>query len=79
MNEFSSEQRFWITIWAIALPLVTILILGALYISTLKDSNMAAAGYVQKVVVIGDPNDQYKREVKTIWVPKDMAPVVEKH
>jgi hypothetical protein len=47
------------------------------YFLTLKETKMAEAGYVQKVVVIGNPNDTYSRRVETVWVKAGTEPVVE--
>lgn len=43
----------------------------------LKDVEMAKAGYVEKVIVIGNPGDQYSRRVEKVWVRVEDTPVVE--
>jgi hypothetical protein len=77
MIPFNTDQRFWITLWSIVLPIVCIIALGLAYIIHNKDLEMAKAGYMQKVIVIGNPNDQYTRRVETVWVPRDTVPVIE--
>jgi hypothetical protein len=42
-----------------------------------KDVEMARAGYIEKVVVIGDPNNQYTRQIIKVWVKSDGTPIVE--
>ena len=38
---------------------------------------MAKAGYVEKVIVIGNPGDQYSRRVEKVWVKINDIPTVE--
>ena len=42
-----------------------------------RDYEFAKLGYVQKVVVIGNPNDSSNRKIQVIWVKKGDEPSVE--
>jgi hypothetical protein len=72
-----NESRFWLTLW------ITLALIGATvaisvpYIISRKDVAMAEAGYVQKVVVIGNPNDSYSRHIEVVWVKVGTEPSVE--
>ena len=70
-NPLSADEKFWLLFWAITAIVVISAIFIPLHYITTKDVKMAEAGYVQKVIVVGNPNDTYSRRVETIWVPKD--------
>lgn len=42
-----------------------------------KDVEMAKAGYIEKVIVIGNPDNTYSRQIIKVWVKIDGTPLVE--
>jgi hypothetical protein len=73
-----SNQKFWLLFWLIIMVMV-ISMASILAFSPFSSTavEMAKQGYVQKVVIVGDPNNQYTRQVQTVWVKVNDAPIVE--
>lgn len=65
------DSTFWLTLWLGIAAIVATTIISTTYIANNKDVKMATAGYIQKVVVTGNPNDTYSRNIQVVWVPKE--------
>jgi hypothetical protein len=72
-----NDSKFWLLFWLMVFLTVTITTTSAAYFVSSHSTKMAEAGYVQKVIVIGNPNDTYTRRVETVWVKAGTEPVVE--
>jgi len=72
----NSHGIFWLLVIAIAASAFCFCV-HTVSNATDKDVEMAKAGYVEKVVVIGDPNNTYNRYVTKVWVKIDGTPIVE--
>ena len=47
------------------------------YINVHKEVDMAKAGYVEKIICIGNPDNSYSRVITRVWVKADGTPIVE--
>jgi hypothetical protein len=72
-----NHSKFWLLFWLMAFITIIITSTSTAYFVSSHDTKMAEAGYVQKVIVIGNPNDTYNRRVETVWVKAGTEPVVE--
>jgi hypothetical protein len=74
----SSDEHFWLAFWLI-LCTTACIIIACLCFSPFSNTTveMAKAGYVQKVLVIGDPNNTYTRHMQMVWVKENQTPQVE--
>jgi hypothetical protein len=68
-----NDSHFWLSLWLGLALIGAATIVLVVYFNTSKDYKMAQAGYVQKLVVTGNPNDTYTRNISIIWVPKNEA------
>jgi hypothetical protein len=71
-----SEKIYWLLIILIA-ACVFCFVVHTVHNTPSTTVEMAKAGYVQKVVVIGYPFDPNTRRVETVWVRVDDTPTVE--
>lgn len=72
-----NDNTFWITLLITLALIAGTVAISVPYIILRKDVAMAEAGYVQKVVVIGNPNDSYSRRIEVVWVKVGTEPTIE--
>jgi hypothetical protein len=70
-----SDNTWWLCFWAMTFSAIITAISLPLYISGLKDREMAEKGYVQKVVVITPANAWGQADTKTVWTKPETSTI----
>jgi hypothetical protein len=71
-----NEGTFWLLVLMLAACTICFVVFCVTRMPN-KDVEMAKAGYVEKVIVIGNPGDQYSRRIEKVWVKINDTPTVE--
>lgn len=72
-----SNQKFWLTFWLLGTIVACIALCVPIRAAIQNDVEMAKVGYVEKVIIVGDPSNQYTRYVMKVWVKIGDTPTVE--
>lgn len=72
-----SNQKFWLTFWLLGAIVACTALCVPIKAAIQSDVEMAKLGYVQKIVIIGDPNNTYSREIKKVYIKIGDTPTVE--